>query len=311
MPSSMETHGTALTRTMSRRAILAAGGAALSGITSAQAGGSDASTRKPANVRFGVRSPLPKLALREQARLLKRLGYQGIELGPEWLEHPVDWIQNELDGTGIAVSAIVGSLGLLDTDPHTRAQAVELDRRRLRMAKELGAGYLVEVPVFGPNRFQDLSPVMTSRQVEEQILVAELKQLAGDVQRSGVTLLLEPLARIYTHFMISQREGGEIIRSVGEPGFRLLSDFYHMQLEEKDVAESLGRYGKHTGYVHLADGEKRTEPGSLPFDYRPGFRELKKWGFSGWLTVESGATDTPESALARALNYLRAQWTEA
>ena len=58
-------------------------------------------------------------------------------------------------------------------------------------------------------------------------------------------------------------------------------------------------------------GAKRTEPGSLPFDYRPGFRALKKWNYAGWLTVESNATDNPEAALGRALAYLRRQWSEA
>ncbi|MGA3043141.1 MAG: hypothetical protein ABSF54_20375, partial [Bryobacteraceae bacterium] len=78
-----------------------------------------------------------------------------------------------------------------------------------------------------------------------------------------------------------------------------------------DIGETLGRYGKYTAYVHLADGAARTEPGSLPFDYRPGFRALKKWGYAGWLTVESGATDNPEGALTRALTYLKRQWSEA
>jgi hypothetical protein len=40
-----------------------------------------------------------------------------MEPGPEWLDRPVASIQDELKGTGIAVSAIVGSLKLLDTDP--------------------------------------------------------------------------------------------------------------------------------------------------------------------------------------------------
>ena len=91
----------------------------------------------------------------------------------------------------------------------------------------------------------------------------------------------------------------------------LLSDFYHMQMEEQDIPGTLARYGKYTRYVHLADGAKRMEPGSLPFDYRPGFGALKKWNYAGWLTVESGATDNPEAALRRALRYLKQQWTEA
>jgi sugar phosphate isomerase/epimerase len=273
------------------------------------AGGMLAARRVPAarGVRFGVRSPLPKVSLRERAMLVRRVGYDGIELGPEWLNQSVESIQQELSGVGVAVSAIVGSIALLDTDP----QAVDLDRRRLRMAKALGADCVIEVPVFGPNRFVDISPIMTAREVEEKLLVAGLKQLIDDVRETGITLLLEPLTRKETHFINLQSQGVDIIEAVGAPGFKLLSDFYHMQLEEKDIGETLGRYGKYTAYVHLADGEKRTEPGSLPFDYRPGFRALKKWGFAGWLTVESGATDNPEAALGRALEYLKRQWSEA
>lgn len=249
--------------------------------------------------------------LRERALLLKELGYDGLELGPEWLERPLASIEDEMQGTGIAISAIVGSLKLLDTDAKVRAQAVELDQRRLEMASALGADAVIEVPIFGPNRFQDLSPLMTPRQIEDRLLVAGLKALAPTVQRTGVKIVIEPLARKYTHYMIFQRHGAEIIEAVGAPGFNLLSDFYHMQLEEKDIARTLARDGKYTGYVHLADGEKRTEPGSLPFDYRPGFTALKNWGYEGWLTVESEASDTPRDALTRALKYLKQQWSEA
>jgi len=286
-----------------RRGFLIAGAALAAGAGGAQS--------KPAGVRFGVRTPLPKISLRERALLVHRLGYDGIELGQEWLNQPVEAIQEQLAGAGVAVSAIVGSIQLLDTDPQKRAEGVELDRRRLRMAKQLGADCVIEVPVFGANKFQDLSPLMTAREVEEKLLVAGLKQLTADVQSTGITLLLEPCNRKETHFMNRQSQAAEFIDAVGAPGFRTLSDFYHMQIEEKDIGETLSRYGKYTAYVHLADGAQRTEPGSLPFDYRPGFRALKKWGYAGWLTVESGFTDNPEAALGRALAYLKRQWSEA
>ena len=251
------------------------------------------------------------MTLHERAMLVTKLGYDGIELGPEWLNQSLDAIQTEIDGTGAAISAIVGSLQLLNPDPQKRAEAVELDRRRLEMAKALGADCVIEVPVFGPDRFTDITPVLTPREVEDQLLIGGLKQLVGDVQRTGVTLLLEPLTRKETHYMNLQSHGVQIVQAVATTGVRLLSDFYHMQLEEQDIAETLARTGEFTAYVHLADGEKRTEPGSLPFDYRPGFHALKKWNYSGWLTVESGATDNPEAALVRALPYLKRQWAEA
>lgn len=266
---------------------------------------------KSMGVRFGVRTPFEQKTIRGRALLLQRLGYQGLELGGEWNERTVESIKEELEGTGIAINALVGSIKLLDTDPQVRAQAIEFDRQRLLVAKALGASAVIEVPVFGPNRFQDLSPVMTPREIEDRLLISALKQLAPDTERAGVMLLLEPCNRKETHYMNRQGQGVEIIRAVGAPEFKLLSDFYHMQIEETDIGETLGRYGAYTGYVHLADGVKRTEPGSLPFDYRPGFRALKKAGYSGWLTVESHATDNPEAALGRAVRYLKQQWAEA
>jgi len=296
---------------LTRRSFLASAGG---GLAAAVVGSTVTRARLPASeapVRFGVRTPFHKKTIRERALALQKLGYAGLELGPEFLAGTADAILKELEGTGIVISAIVGSLKLLDVDPKARAEAVELDRRRLLMAKELGASGVIEVPVFGPDRFQDLSPVMTPREIEDRLLIAGLKQLAPDVARTGVNLLIEPLTKKETHYMNFQSHGAQIIQAVGAPGFKLLSDFYHMQMEEKDIAATLAECGKFTGYVHLADGAKRTEPGSLPFDYRPGFRALKNAGFSGWLTVECGATDDPEAALARALKYIKQQWNEA
>jgi sugar phosphate isomerase/epimerase len=295
---------------VNRREFLATCGAALG--TATVGLGSPQVQTEPGNVRFGVRTPLPEnLTLRERAQLVKRLGYDGIELGNEWSDKPLEFLQDQLDGTGAAVSAVVGSIKLLDPDPLVRAHAVELDRQRLELARALGASDVIEVPVFGPNKFQDLSPLMTAREVEERLLVAELKELAPDVEHTGVNLMLEPCNRKETHFMNLQSQAAKFIEAVDAPGFKLLSDFYHMQLEERDIAATLREYGKYTVYVHLADGKARTEPGSLPFDYRPGFRALKDWGFSGWLNMECRATDNPEAALARALAYIKRQWAEA
>jgi sugar phosphate isomerase/epimerase len=295
---------------VSRREFLAGCGAAVGG--AALAAGAPQVQPEAGTVRFGVFGPFPKdLTLRERAQLLKRLGYDGIQLGGKVLDQPVDSIQEQLAGTGIAVSAIGGSGKLLSTDPLVRAQGVELDRQRLELARTLGASDVLEVPIFGANPFQDLSPIMTAREVEERLLVAELKELVPNVQHSGVNLMLEPCNQKETHFLYLQSQAARFIEAVGAPGFRLLSDFYHMQLEERDIAATLREYGKYTVCCHLADGKARTEPGSLPFDYRPGFRALKEWGFSGWLNMEYFAKDNIEASLARALAYIKKQWAEA
>ncbi|MFL6351951.1 MAG: hypothetical protein ACJ74Z_08895 [Bryobacteraceae bacterium] len=132
---------------------------------------------QPKTVRFGVRTPLPDISLRERALLLRRLGYHGIEPADEWTNQPAVEIRSQIEGTGIAVSALVGSLELLNVDVEKRRGAVELDRRQLEKAKQVGADCVIEVPTFGPNKFADLSPFLTANEVEEQLWVAELKNL--------------------------------------------------------------------------------------------------------------------------------------
>jgi sugar phosphate isomerase/epimerase len=258
-----------------------------------------------------VRSPFPSDDLAARARLVKALGYDGIELGPEYLDRSVVQIRAALDGTGIAVSAIVGSLHLLDPDPDVRARAIALDRTRLRLAQALGASGVIEVPAFGPCKFPHIANLPPPHRKEDALLVTALQALAPDIAGTGVRLLLEPLTKRETHYMNLQAHGARVIDEAGTPGVALLSDFYHMQMEERDIGVTLSTYGDHTAYVHLADGAARTEPGSLPFDYRPGFRALKRAGFGGWLTMECKATDNPKAALTRALVYIKRQWADA
>ena len=159
-----------------RRQFLGTAVAGLAGAALAAMSGSGA-TAQPRHatspsVRFGVRTPFSQKTIRERALLLQKLGFQGLELGDEFLDQSVDSILAQIEGTGIVISAIVGSIKLLETDPAVRAQAVETDRKRLEMAKALGAVGVIEVPTFGPNRFQDLSPVMTPGETEDKLLIA-------------------------------------------------------------------------------------------------------------------------------------------
>lgn len=144
-----------------RREFLAGCGTALAGAALARGEGRAIPHKR--GVRFGVRAPLPDTALRERALLVKKLGFDGIELGQEWLNQSVESIQEQLSGIELAVSAIVHSIKLIEPHPQVCEQAVELDRQRLQIAKRLGASAIIEVPVFGPTRFQDLSPIMTPR----------------------------------------------------------------------------------------------------------------------------------------------------
>ena len=194
------------------------------------------------------------------------------------------------------MSAIVGSLHLLDPDPAVRARAVELDRARLRLAQALGASGLIEVPAFGPCRFPELANTAPPHRTEDELLVAALRSLAPDIRQTGVRLLIEPLTKRETHYMNLQSHGARVIEESQTPVWRC--SVTSITCRWRNPTSPRRQACRPHGVVHLADGSARTEPGSLPFDYRPGFHALKAAGFDGWLTMGARPPTTPRRALA-------------
>ncbi len=242
-----------------------------------------------------------------------RLGYEGIELGGgRWFNPPVKQILADLKGPGIRVTAVSALQRLLDPDAEKRREAVQENKRRLAKARDLGAAVLVVVPVFGDKRHFTGSSDDNPYLQEDKLLVQALEQLAPTAEKTGVRVVLEPLTHLETYYMNLQGHALRIVEKVGSPAVGILSDFYHMQMEEKDIPAALQACAHRTYYLHMADGKARTEPGSLPFDYRPGFAVLKKKGFRGWITLEGNASgkDVP-ALLAKSLVYLKRQWSEA
>ena len=181
-------------------------------------------------MKLGVRGPIPGSTIRERVEVLKRTNFDGIELGAEFLNTTSDDILQQLDGTGIIISAIVGSIGLLSPNKQARKEAVELDKKRLTMAAKLGASGVIEVPVFGSPQFPDVSPVMSIYHLEKQLLVAGLKELISQTEQTGVPILIEPLNRYETHFINRVEQAVEICREVGTPdNIRILADFFHTE----------------------------------------------------------------------------------
>jgi len=135
-----------------------------------------------------------------------------------------------------------------------------------------------------------------------------LKELVGKIEQTGVPIILEPLNRYETHFLRRVEQALEICKEVGSSStIRILADFFHMSIEEADIADSLKKGGKYIGYIHLADSN-RLEPGAGHTNFAPGFAALKTIGYDGWLTIESGASTETEDALRRANKFIKSLW---
>ena len=104
-------------------------------------------------------------------------------------------------------------------------------------------------------------------------------------------------------------QGVGIAQEVG-PEIAIMADFFHMNIEEEDIAASLLAAAPHLVYVHVADSN-RLQPGRGHLDFRPGFQVLKAIGYDGYLAIECRVDGPYDDAIRESASFLRETWEMA
>jgi sugar phosphate isomerase/epimerase len=232
----------------------------------------------------------------------------GIEISA-W-DYPVDKIdqaRRDFADSRVPVSSICGnsSFDFLDPEPRKRRASVDQCKQYLKLAGELRAVGQIVPPIFGGPRLPDLSPLKGAIELEQDLLVETCKELGDVAQAAGTLFLLEPLNRYEEHLLKTQDAGVQIITRSGHPAVALISDFFHMHIEETSTPEALRQAGRHVRHMHLADNT-RMEPGTGDIDFVAAFKVLLEIGFSGYMAFECGISGADKDAsLKKSLAYVR------
>lgn len=248
--------------------------------------------------------------LAEKLSWLERVGLDAVELHAATLTLGADEIVDSFANSPISVSAIEGIPRLLDADPAVREAAKATITTRLALAAAVQAVGVLVVPQFGRQpALPDLSPWATAAELERSLYVAQLRELAPAASAAGVSLFQEPLNR-YEAYMVNRLEqGSDIAREVG-PQIGVMADFFHMGIEEADIAQSIRANAAHLVYVHVADSN-RLQPGRGHLDFKPGFRALKEIGYDGYLAIECRVDGPYDEAISEAATLIRREWATA
>ena len=118
-------------------------------------------------------------------------------------------------------------------------------------------------------------------------------------------ILLEPLNRYEAHLLNRLEQAVEIAKRVNSPSVKIMADFFHMNIEEADIAASIESAGLWTQHVHLADNTRK-QPGTGSTDFKSGFAALKKIGYDKYMALECGFAGDPEKAITESAKYLKA-----
>jgi sugar phosphate isomerase/epimerase len=240
---------------------------------------------------------------------LEKYGFDGIELNGGHLNDGEMFAERRqvLKDSQLKASSICGGYPaeLVHPDKHRRQLCVDGIRRFLDYAAELGALGPIVVPIFNHNdRLPDLSPWKSRCELEHDLLVCVLKDLANHAEKNGVAILLEPLNRYESNSLPHQSDGAKVVRELNSPGVRLMSDVFHMNIEERSIPDTIRKCGDVISHVHLADNT-RLEPGSGSIDYASILQALKDVDFKGYMAFECGLSGPGETVLPESVSYLR------
>lgn len=255
-------------------------------------------------MRFAVQDRLvPGASLRERAERARSYGFDAVEVSLP----PVAEGAHEALRDRIAVSALCGGYRgwLIDPDPGQIALARADLREQLEVAGALGAACIV-VPIWG--RTRNLPGLATGRSREDDaaLFVEGLRELAPHAERSGATLVIEPLNRYQNDLCNTVAEASDFRAAVGSAAVKVMGDVFHMNMEETDMAAALAAPGDALGYVHAADNQ-RLEPGQGHVDFAPILRALETIRYDGYVGLECLRLSGPaDAALPAALRVLRA-----
>jgi sugar phosphate isomerase/epimerase len=250
---------------------------------------------------------LPGDSLDAKLDVAEELGIEGVEVSAGSRPYERKDIPKAFEGRNVKVSSVCGneSFNFLDPDPKARRKSIEESKRCLEFCGALGAAGQVVPPIFGPPRVPDLSPVLDPITIEKKLCVEMSKELAAYAAEHKTLLLLEPLNRYEQHFLRRQADAVEIIEMAGKPkGVMLISDFFHMHIEETSTPATIRKVGPYIAHVHMADNT-RLEPGSGDIDWQASLAALKEVGFTGYLAWECGISGDRKETLRRSVQFIR------
>lgn len=258
---------------------------------------------------------LPGTEVADKAKWAHDHGVEGIELGVfgvsnEKLRRQADEINGLVPICSVCANATpegVASFDFLHPEKAKRRASIDGSKAVLQFCGDVGAVGQIVPPIFGAPVVPDLSPVISIADLEEQLMVAALQELGPVAVENKTLFMLEPLNRYEQHYLRKQSDGMRVIDAAQTAGIGLLSDFFHMHIEETSTPNAFKAAKGYTSHIHLADNT-RQEPGTGDIDFVSSFKVLLDNGFKGYMAYECGISGTPEDKsdnLAKSLDYVR------
>jgi len=186
----------------------------------------------------------------------------------------------ELSAVATGQACLFDSLCLCAQDDDLRSMAIEHFKKISTRAAELGTRRVIIGGIRGR-----LTGMLDQQLHQYDAGVQAIQECAHWLDANGMTLLIEPINRYETNWILTAKEGCDLLDEIGVPSTRLLLDTFHMNIEEASIKDALLAAGEKLGYVHFADNTRHA-PGQGQTDFIGIIKTLIQIGYQGPVVSE-------------------------
>lgn len=255
---------------------------------------------------FYFPDPAVGATFEERAAYLREIGCDAMEIWGEGLDGQVERVKRVLKSTGLTVSTICSGFRgcLLSPERESREMALGDMKKLMSIGGELGALGMVMVPYFSfMPRIKDLLPYKSAMELQFDVLYDMLHRLGEHGEKVGCKVLLEPVNRYETHMINRVAQAVEVCEKISSKGVGIIADTFHMNIEEKNLAETFRKYGKFIDHIHLVDSN-RFLPGQGHTDFGPVFAALKEVGYKNSVSFECFVDGPQDQAMRQCVSFI-------
>lgn len=244
----------------------------------------------------------------EKFRYVKEMGFEGFEIDGRVLVDHLDEVKAAIAETGIPVTTACGGYDgwIGDFIEERRLNGLQDIRKILECVAEVGGKGIVVPAAWGMFTYR-LPPMAPPRSKEGdwKAVSDSLRYLDGVAAETNTTIFLEPLNRYQDHMINTLADAARYIEENDLKHVKIIGDFYHMNIEEDNISESLHKYRHLIDHIHVADNH-RYQPGSGSIPFKKHFDQLKEDGYKGFLTIECRVRgENPEAEYRKAVQVLK------
>ncbi|MBU8902453.1 MAG: TIM barrel protein [Victivallales bacterium] len=122
-------------------------------------------------------------------------------------------------------------------------------------------------------------------------------------EQAGITLLLEPLSKVVAPNCMLQdtKTAMKIIETLNHSSLKLQYDFFHAQLNEGNLINTLTANFSSIGHIQIADAPDRHEPGTGEINYKNILKKLKELNYNEFIGLEY----TPSTTSLKSFTWLQ------